>query len=251
MSSQSSEAFVHILSDLHLLDPKDSFYQSVLRFIEEIPQRGDHLALAGDIFDVYVGNKAHFREKHRPFFKAIERACSRGISAHHVEGNHDFWLKDSYRSMGCSQVEVHGDFIEITLAGRTLRIEHGDLAYTDDQTYLLLRRFFRSSLGKFCIDLAPGRLLNRLGETWSHQSRTTKKPIQEWSDGDLSRLRALYFAYSRQVLQERRLDALVMGHCHDPHECEGYMNVGLPMRHRQWVRWTPSKNHLERVDYAF
>jgi UDP-2,3-diacylglucosamine hydrolase len=247
----SSTPHAHILSDLHLLHPKEPFYQAVLRFIREIPQPGDHLALAGDIFDVFVGNKKVFRELHRPFFEAVRDAVSRDVNVHHIEGNHDFWLADSYTEMGCGQVLVHGDFIEIALAGRTLRVEHGDLADSTDRFYLFLRRFFRSGLGLGLVRAFPGAALDHLGQLWSNTSRDAKKLPDDWSAEDRERLRTIFFEYARTRVGSGKADALVMGHCHDPHGCENYMNVGFPRRHRQWVRWNPRTNTLERMAYDF
>ncbi len=247
----SSSPHAHILSDLHLLHPNEEFYRSVLRFIREVPRPGDHLALAGDIFDVYVGNKTVFRELHRPFFEAVREVAATGVRASHVEGNHDFWLAESYAEMGCSEVLVHGDFIEIELEGRRLRVEHGDLADSSDRFYLFLRRFFRSSLGRGLVTAFPGGALDRLGQLWSNTSRDAKRLPEEWSAEDRDRLRAMFFDYSRRRVGPGKADALVMGHCHDPHGCEGYMNVGFPRRHRQWVRWNPRINALERLAYDF
>lgn len=247
----SSTAHAHVLSDLHLLHPEEPFYRAVLRFIREIPKAGDHLALAGDIFDVYVGNKKVFRELHRPFFEAVREACTRGVSVHHIEGNHDFWIAQSYTDMGCAQAVVHGDFIEIHLDGRKLRVEHGDLADETDRFYLLLRKFFRSGLGLTLVQAFPGGALDRLGQLWSNTSRDAKKLPDDWTAEDRERLRSIFFDYARTRVGPGKADALVMGHCHDPHACDGYMNVGFPRRHQQWVRWNPRTNTLERMAYDF
>jgi len=247
----SSHRHAHVLSDLHLLHPDEPFYQSVLRFIREVPQPGDHLVLAGDIFDVYVGNKRVFRELHRPFFAAVREATARGVAVHHVEGNHDFGLAGSYLDTDCAGTNVQGDFVEIEMEGRRLRIEHGDLAASYDRTYLLLRRFFRSRLGAFLVRIAPEFLLDRLGHLWSDTSRNIKKSPEEWPEEDRERMRRAFFDYARRQLERSGADVLVMGHCHDPHGIERYMNVGFPRRHRQWIRWNPRANLLERVSYDF
>lgn len=246
----SASPYVHVLSDLHLVHPDEPFYQSVLRFIQEVPQPGDHLALAGDIFDVYVGNKGVFRTLHRPFFEEVRAATARGVIVHHIEGNHDFWVEGSYSEMGCS-ARVHSDFVEIEIGERTLRIEHGDLADPSDQFYLFLRRFFRSPLGLGLVRIFPGPLLDRLGQLWSNTSRDAKLLPDDWTPEDRERLRAVFCAYARSRTGPGRADALVMGHCHDPHGCEGYMNVGFPRRHKKWIRWNPLTNELERLGYPF
>ncbi|NDD91203.1 hypothetical protein EBZ37_03870 [bacterium] len=251
MSPQINMNYVHVLSDLHLVHPSESFYQSVLKFITEVPQSGDHLALAGDIFDVYVGDKSVFRELHRPFFEAVRLAGLSGVSIHHIEGNHDFGLAESYAVMGCNQAQVHGDSIEIEMLGRKIRVEHGDLADSSDWLYLFLRGFFRSIAGRSLITFLPGQALDRLGQYWSNSSRDQKTLPDDWSNEDREKLRSIFFKYSQTRLGPGKADALVMGHCHDPHSCDGYMNVGFPRRHKQWVRWNPAENRLERLSYGF
>jgi UDP-2,3-diacylglucosamine hydrolase len=239
---------VHVLSDLHLMAPSEPFYQRILKWLETVPAPGDHLALAGDIFDVYVGDKTVFASQHSEFFTRVRGLLSRGVKVHHVEGNHDFWLEDAYRTMGCADARVHGDFIEIALSGRKLRVEHGDLADSTDRTYLLLRRFFRGSLGRLLVQLAPGAILDAVGNAWSNGSRDRQPELPDaWSAERRESLREMYFAYARTQLGATGASALVMGHCHDAHECAGYMNVGFPRKHGAWVRWTPETNLLERV----
>ncbi len=241
---------VHILSDLHLMAPSEPFYQRILNWLESVPAPGDHVALAGDIFDVFVGNKSVFASQHAPFFSRVRELLTRGVHVHHVEGNHDFWLAGAYRSMDCSDAKIHGDFIEIELAGRRLRVEHGDLADPTDRTYLVLRRFFRGRFGRLLVDLAPGAILDAVGNTWSNGSRDRQPELPDgWSDARRNALRDIYFEYARTRLASSGASALVMGHCHDAHECEGYMNVGFPRKHGASVRWTPETNQLERVRF--
>ena len=247
----SSGIKVHALSDLHLLHPGEPFYQKILNWLSTVPQPGDHVALAGDIFDVYVGNKSVFRKLHSPFFEAIRGLSQRGVFVHHVEGNHDFWLRGAYLDSGCADVRVHGDSIEIELSGRTLRVEHGDLADPTDRIYLLLRKFFRSGLALAMIGGTPGVLLDWMGRTWSNGSRDRQGELPEsWSEERRNQLRQIYFEYSRSRVGPGRADSLIMGHCHDAHDCPGYMNVGFPRRHQAWVRWTPESNTLERIPFA-
>ncbi|MFN7684802.1 MAG: UDP-2,3-diacylglucosamine diphosphatase [Oligoflexia bacterium] len=242
---------VHVLSDLHLLDPSEPFYRRILDWLASAPSMQDHVVLAGDIFDVYVGNKSIFRQKHAPFFSAVSSLLRRGVQVHHVEGNHDFWIAQSYLDSDCAKAQVHGDFIEIELVGHKLRVEHGDLADPRDAGYLRLRKFFRGKLGQFLVEVIPGSVLDRIGQVWSNGSRDRQPELPDaWSKTKRDELRSIYFDYAKKRLQLSGANALVMGHCHDPHECPGYMNVGFPRTHGSWVRWTPEENRLERVPFV-
>jgi UDP-2,3-diacylglucosamine pyrophosphatase LpxH len=242
---------VHILSDLHLLAPSEPFYQRILQWMDRVPVAGDHVALAGDIFDVFVGNKAVFCSTHSPFFKAVKALLAREVRVYHIEGNHDFWLQGAYAAASGEGVHVASEFVEIELEGKRLRIEHGDLADSTDRFYLLLRSFFKSGVGKFLVDSSPGILLHHLGHAWSNGSRDRQPELPDaWSEEKRSRLRQTYFEYAKSRLGPGKADSLVMGHCHDAHESPGYMNLGFPRKHQAWVRWTPESNRLERVPFA-
>lgn len=241
---------VHILSDLHLLTPSEPFYQRILRWMEKVPESGDHVALAGDIFDVFVGNKSVFCSEHAPFFSAVSALLTRNVRVYHIEGNHDFWLKEAYDSASGPGVHVAGDFVEIELQGKRLRVEHGDLADPTDHFYLLLRGFFKSSIGRALVSLSPGVLLHHLGHAWSNGSRDRQPELPDaWSEEKRNQLRSTYFKYAKKRLGPGKAHSLVMGHCHDAHECSGYMNLGFPRKHQAWVRWTPETNQLERVPF--
>lgn len=230
--------------------PDEPFYQQILRWMGSVPKPGDHLALAGDIFDVYVGNKEVFSRTHAPFFEAVRSLLQNGVSVHHVEGNHDFWLRGAYVDSGCPGAKVHGDSIEIALAGKTLRIEHGDLADRTDRFYLVFRKFFRSGFALAMIGGTPGVLLDWMGRTWSNGSRDRQGELPDaWSEQRRGALRRIYFEYAATRVGRGLADSLIMGHCHDAHECTGYMNVGFPRKHQAWVRWTPEYNLLERVPF--
>jgi len=238
---------VHALSDLHLLRPEEPFYQRFIKWMMSVPQPGDHLALAGDIFDVYVGNKSVFAGLHAPYFRAIRHLLQQGVRVHHIEGNHDFWLQGAYSEQGCTGAQVHGDFVEITIGARKLRVEHGDLADPDDRIYLLLRKFFRSGLADALIRAVPGFMLDHLGQTWSNGSRDRQGELPDsWSTEGLAALRQTFFNYSRTRVGPGLADSLIMGHCHDAHECAGYMNVGFPRKHQHSVLWNPVDNSLTR-----
>ena len=51
---------VLIVSDLHIRGPSDPLYSSLLSLLRDRAATGDTVVLAGDLFDLFVGNKKYF-----------------------------------------------------------------------------------------------------------------------------------------------------------------------------------------------
>ena len=77
---------------------------------------GDTVVLAGDLFDLFVGNKRIFRERYGDFFRALETAGKKGVETHYIEGNHDFLIRAAFRGIPGLRVHVHE--VSLELGGR-------------------------------------------------------------------------------------------------------------------------------------
>jgi UDP-2,3-diacylglucosamine hydrolase len=235
---------VHIFSDLHLTALDEPLAVAFLKAMGELQGPGDALVLAGDIFEILVGNSAYFQEKTAPFLEVIRELLHRGVSVFYIEGNHDFHLS----GLLPSGVFISSDSIRIQVVHssgtpKTIEVVHGDLVDSEDRGYLLMRRIFRSSPVRIAAALLPGKLITGFARVLSrdHDQKSAQLP-ESWSQNRRSRLRALYHADA-----ERRrslgADFVVMGHCHDLDEWGGfYWNMGYPPAHRQYLVYDPSSN---------
>jgi UDP-2,3-diacylglucosamine hydrolase len=246
---------LYAVSDLHILGPDDPLYRSLLKLLREQAKPGDTVVLAGDLFDLFVGNKKVFVERYRGFLEALGEAGRGGVRIHYIEGNHDFHLRRVFAAIPGLQLHSH-DF-DLELGGRKFHFSHGDLADRKDYGYRVLRAVFRSPFMKAFVTLAPGSVVEWIGTTSSRKSQASKPRLPtSLPPGRMEYLRNVYRSYAAEHLA-RGCDYVVMGHCHDLDEkcflIDGrpgqYMNVGFPRVHGSFLSWSPGdeKIHRERL----
>jgi UDP-2,3-diacylglucosamine hydrolase len=234
---------LYIVSDLHIYSAEDPVYRSLLSLIRDEIKSGDVLVLAGDIFDLFVGNKKIFREKYQLFLKSLEQATHAGAQIHYIEGNHDFQLRQVFQ--GIQGLRVEDSEVTLELSGKKFSISHGDLAHSHDYPYLLLRKVLRSLLFKWILKLIPGSWIHAVGQFLSKKSRDSQPvlfahlPVERQEE-----LRKIYRNTAAQKIVEG-FDFVVMGHCHDLDEklfqvagrIGQYINVGYPRVHGSLLVW--------------
>jgi UDP-2,3-diacylglucosamine hydrolase len=243
---------VYAVSDLHVWGEEDPLYRSLLALVRA-PRAGDVLVLAGDVFDLFIGDKEVFRGRYREFLAALREAGERGVRVHYVEGNHDFLLARALA--GLPSVEVHASECAFEHHGKRFYVGHGDLVDRRDYGYRALRGFLRSPFIRAFVRVAPGGWVDWIGRTGSERSRggARERPAPAYSGERLARLRALFRSYAEERLREGH-DFVILGHCHDLDEREAsiggrachYANVGFPREHGVFLRWEPGRPRLER-----
>lgn len=237
------------VSDLHVSGADDPLYSSLLALLNERAARGDVVVLAGDLFDLFVGNKKIFCDRYAGFFCALKEAGQRGVEIHYIEGNHDFLIRRAFS--GIPGLHVHTHDVSLELDGRRFFFAHGDTADRRDYRYLALRLFLRSPILKAFVALAPGSLVDRIGRGGSYRSR--KGRPAEFPPGRMERLRKIYRSYAAEKLTQG-YDFVVLGHCHDLDEMNfqiggragQYVNIGFPRAHGSFVSWQPGEERIQR-----
>jgi UDP-2,3-diacylglucosamine hydrolase len=241
-----------VVSDLHIRGSHDPLYSSLLSLLREEARTGDELILAGDVFDLFVGDKLIFKSRYGEFFEAVRDACERGVKLYYIEGNHDFLIRKAFR--GLPGFSVHTHHVEIAQDGKRFFIAHGDTVDRKDYGYRALRLFFRSPVMRSFIRVAPGEWIDWIGRTSSDASRG-KKPLLT---ADLPRERAerLRKVYRNFAVEKfgRGYDFVVLGHCHDLDEMTfrlgerigQYINVGYPRVHGTYLEWAPGDEAIRR-----
>lgn len=240
------------VSDLHIWGPKDPLYESLVRLIRDRTETGDTLVLAGDLFDLFVGNKKIFTHRYPEFFEALAQAGGRGVHLHYIEGNHDFLLQGAFR--GIPHLQVHPREMSVQISGKQFYVAHGDLVDRKDYGYLFLRAFFRSPFMKAFVKLAPGKWIDWIGQTSSRRSRQHKPLlVMDLPLNRIDTLRKAYRSYAAEKLSQG-YDYVVMGHCHDLDEMSfniggrpgQYINVGFPRTHGSFLSWSPGDEKVQR-----
>jgi len=241
------------VSDLHILGSDDPLYRSLIELVRNL-QPQDIFVLAGDVFDLFVGNKLLFRSRYQDFILELERAGERGVQTHYIEGNHDFLLKEIFGAL--RGVSVYSQQVVLELAGKKFFIAHGDLVDNEDLGYRFLRFFWRSVPVRVAVRVVPGEWIDRIGNRSSDLSKGyrskqgTAERTQAWR---LERLRKIFRSYAADRLAEG-FDFVILGHCHDRDEMEfkigdrlgQYINVGYPRVHGTFLVWEPEENEISR-----
>jgi UDP-2,3-diacylglucosamine hydrolase len=241
-----------VISDLHIWGREDPLYHSLVSLVQERVHSGDTLVLAGDIFDVFVGNKKVFVQEYSRFIEALKAASDRNISIHYVEGNHDFLLKSVFSE--CKGVKVHAESVGLEIDQKKFFFAHGDLANPKDYGYRFLRAFLRSLFLRAVVVLVPGWFVKMVGERSSKYSRA----LAPRNPGELpierrERLRDAYRSFAASKMTEG-FDFIVMGHCHDLDEkmfkigsrVGQYVNVGYPRVHGSLLSWQSGEEKISR-----
>ncbi len=244
-----------VLSDLHIWGPDDPFYLSLLSLLRSRAQPGDQVILAGDIFDLFVGNKKLYRKRYERFFQEAQAAEMRGVGVQYIEGNHDFLFPSKPRTD--FKMKVHAAEIQLEFQGKKFFVAHGDLVDRTDYGYRILRFFFRSPLMKALVWICPEIWLDWIGTRWSQRSRKSRPAVvAELSLNKMEKLRRIYRSYAAEKLAQG-FDFVILGHCHDLDEMffniggrQGqYINMGYPRMHGSFLSWTSGEEKVHREPF--
>lgn len=198
------------ISDLHLVEGQSERTRRFIRFLEELPESCEILVLGGDIFDLFVGDKAFFLKEYAKVLYAIEETSSRGVKVYYLQGNHDFHLQNVFSAS--SKVEVRDDFFEVQLGDSVIYIEHGDQINRRDYGYLFLRWFTRSWLFHIVLSLTPGSLVERIGK-WSSKKSRKYTSVERSNSEQVAVTKKLFQKYAQKIL-ESGSDVVLLGHSH-------------------------------------
>lgn len=241
-----------VLSDLHVWGKEDPFYSALLTLMRERVSPGDTLVLAGDVFDLFIGNKKIFLERYSEFLAEARRAGERGVKIHYIEGNHDFLMK---RALGnIPGLHLHKHDFALDLDGKRFFFAHGDTADRRDYSYRALRVFFRSPPMRAFVRLAPGSWIDGIGRLSSRRSRGAKPELaSSMPTKNLEALRKVYRNFAAEQISKGS-DYVVMGHCHDLDEMSfvvggrrgQYINVGFPRLHGSYLSWELGDEKISR-----
>ena len=234
------ESRVVVVGDAHLgsadLRDEEAFHE----FLDAVPQIGSRLLIMGDLFDFWFEYRAVIPR--RPFRTLTKLAVlvEKGVKVEIVGGNHDrwggsFWAEDL-------KIPFHKDGIEMTLAGRSAYVHHGDGLAEQKLGGKLIHRITRSrlTLGVFR-SLHPDfgfKLADRLSGGLAESNKTAAA-----MDGAAEAQEQ----YARALLKERpEIDVVLLAHTHRQRMVEEdlgrfYLNAGQWMVDRHYLVIGPEK----------
>ena len=159
------------LSDAHLKGYDDTNQDKIGGFLEGLlKERPDAVFLLGDIFDYWVSPGGLIDPVYVPLMGVLKRLCGSGIKVSYFIGNHDFFVKDVFRTV-FADMDVVEDGAAVKLDGVRCFVTHGDMIDYTDRWYRLLRRVLRSRLIRFASDALPAGAVRRIALGLSKRSR--------------------------------------------------------------------------------
>ena len=206
----------YFVSDIHIMSPECARARAFLAFLRSLSGGSDasHLVLLGDIFDLWVADHDYFIDNYREIIDEIRRLKDEGVDISYFEGNHDLHLRYFWRDrLG---IDVHEGPTFAQLAGRTVRLEHGDQMDPDNKGYRFLRWFLRTPVIRFLIRHLPGSLITRIGHRASAASRDYTSDTKTIDREDaIAKIRA----HAQKVHAEQPFDLIISGHVHIRDDC--------------------------------
>lgn len=231
-----------VLSDVHLRDSHSVKSKIVIRFLQEVASRFDHIYVLGDLFDIWPGTNPYLVKTFGPVLRALGRLVSEGRRVYYIEGNHDFLL-GSYFSEELG-IEVYPDKLVEDWNGRRIYLTHGDLANPREYNYQILRKILRNGVVQKLFQQLPPEWVFRAGLKSSQFSRNHQRKMTQSE----AAIRGIYRESAFKLLREG-YDVVLMGHTHLPDdvsiEVEGracrYINTGDWIRHFSYLEFDGSQ----------
>lgn len=226
---------IYFASDFHLGVPT---HESSLKreklicsWLDKIKVDAQEIYLVGDIFDFWYEYKYTIPKGTVRLQGKIAELTDSGILVHFFVGNHDLWMKDYFEEE--LNVKVHHEPITREFNGKTFYIGHGDGLGPGDNWYKILRAIFASKICQWLFSRLHPNLAFYIARRSSKRSRV----ITGDSDAKfLGQENEWLYLYSKEYLQNNKIDYFVFGHRHLPLDLDiqgkaRYINLG------DWIRY--------------
>ena len=196
---------VALLADSHLSGPGGSAGPLVDQ-LAALPAQGcDRLILMGDVFQAWIGARRFESDDIRAVVAALRALRAGGLRIDYVEGNRDFFLKDSVYADAFDGVVLETSF---TVDGVRYLAVHGDGLNDRDWKYRFWRWLSKSRPVRFLVLRIPERLAHRMVHgTEQRLSQTNFKHRAALPEEAIRR-------YAERRLAEG-YDVLLLGHFHE------------------------------------
>lgn len=200
-----------VASDAHLGAVPPSSEERFLDFLSAVPDLGDELLLAGDVFDFWFEYREVVLRRHFPALRRLAEVVDSGVRVRWVGGNHDAWAGSFLRErVGVELVEAP---TVTDVGGRRAYLAHGDGLAGGDWGYRLLKRVVRSRPARALFRTVHPDLSIPLVR---RVSRTGDEADGLAPERKVERAEALS-AHARSLLDsDPALDLVVFGHAHRP-----------------------------------
>ena len=95
MSATGNQGELLFIGDVHL-DRDDADLEAFLGFLDGTARSASTVVLMGDLFNLWIGDRALEQPHQRAVIDALASLRSRGVAVRYVEGNRDYRVSAAY-----------------------------------------------------------------------------------------------------------------------------------------------------------
>ena len=222
------------VSDAHLSEDSADICTDFHRFLEAVPDLGDHLLINGDLFEFWFTYRSVIPRTGFQTLAALARVRLAGVRLTVTGGNHDRWGASFWKNE--LDAEFHRGQTELSLAGWKTWVAHGDGIVELDSTGRVMHRITGHKLTAKAFQLLHPDLA-----FWLVRRLSLRLAKRRRDEAVIDRAAAAQSEYARKLLAERRdLDLVVFGHTHRHaiEECgenRWYLNPGAWVGERRYA----------------
>ncbi len=225
---------IYFASDFHLGAPNVAESrireERIVRWLDTVQMDGEELFLMGDIFDFWFEYREVIPKGFTRLFGKLAQMSDAGMKIYFFKGNHDMWVKDYFETeLG---IQIISDELEITRAGKTFYLHHGDGLGPGDAKYKFLRGIFRNPVCQWLFSILPPVIGLSIARAWSGNSRLANQQKEEFKGNEEEWL----YVFAMEKLKEKPIDYFIFGHRHLPLDISlsnssRYVNLG------EWINY--------------
>jgi UDP-2,3-diacylglucosamine hydrolase len=199
---------VVVVSDAHLSGDSGDTTAAFHRFLEAVPDLGDHLLINGDLFEFWFTYRFVIPRAVFPTLAALARVRQAGVRLTITGGNHDRWGATFWENE--LDAEFHSRPIELDLAGWFSWVCHGDGIVELDST----GRFMHRITGHPAT-ARTFRMIHPDLAFWMVRRLSQYLATRRHDEGIVARAAAAQSEYAKKLLRDSgKLDLVVFGHTH-------------------------------------
>ncbi len=224
--------------------------KKVIRWLETIQEDAAMLWLLGDLFDFWFEYKYTIPKGYVRFLGKLATLRDQGLPIYFFTGNHDMWMFDYFTQELGIPVLYHP--VSVTINQKKLYIGHGDGLGPGDNTYKLIKKFFKSKTCQWLFSKIHPDLGMGLAQYWSRSSRQKNLRKDESFQG---KEKEWIYLHCCEIEQRQHHDFYVFGHRHLPldlpvQEHSRYINIGEWLTHNTYGVFDGFDMTIQQFEYV-
>ena len=201
------------ISDLHLDPSRPAITELFLDFLRGEARQAEALYILGDLFEAWIGDDTPSTAADAVAL-ALREVSDAGVPVYFIRGNRDFLVGNDYAAR--AGMRILPDPSVITLYGRPVLLQHGDLLCTDDVAYQAFRAQSRNPafIAQFLAQPLEARI------AFAQKARAASQARQsEMKQGDRAQFETVTDVAPAEVdatFGRYGVDTMIHGHTHRP-----------------------------------